>query len=187
MVWEIKKIYILTNLLLFRLFQNTETPCFDIKAKRPKQTSCFGKCLNQFRLFRYVTSFGGHPSTNRETYGPDRLTDSRTNSQTASLPGDELAGRQRLRDLLEGVPRPRLQFLPLLTQGIWIYTVQYSSKDSQHREQCVREGKTSCPLLDTEKKFSKKMGKLFSEQNVTKCVMRVQKRPVPPPHPFRRI
>jgi hypothetical protein len=40
---------ILTNLLqfrlvfcLFRLFRNTETPCFDIKAKQPKQTSCFG-------------------------------------------------------------------------------------------------------------------------------------------------
>ncbi len=32
----------LTNLLLFRLFRNTETPCFDIKAKQPKQTSCFG-------------------------------------------------------------------------------------------------------------------------------------------------
>ncbi len=49
MVWGIKKIDILTNLLLFRLvfclfrlFRNTETPCFDIKAKPPKQTSCFG-------------------------------------------------------------------------------------------------------------------------------------------------
>ncbi len=49
MVWRIKKVYILTNLLLFRLvfcslrlFRNTETPCFDIKAKQPKQTSCFG-------------------------------------------------------------------------------------------------------------------------------------------------
>jgi hypothetical protein len=49
MVWEIKKVYILTNLLLFRLvfylfrlFRNTETPCFDIKAKQPKQMSCFG-------------------------------------------------------------------------------------------------------------------------------------------------
>jgi hypothetical protein len=27
---------------LFRLFRNTETLCFDIKAKQPKQTSCFG-------------------------------------------------------------------------------------------------------------------------------------------------
>ncbi len=49
MVWGIKKVDILTNLLLFRLvfclfrlFRNTETPCFDIKAKQPKQTSCFG-------------------------------------------------------------------------------------------------------------------------------------------------
>jgi hypothetical protein len=40
MVWGIKKIDILTNLLLFRLvfclfrlLRNTETPCFDIKAK----------------------------------------------------------------------------------------------------------------------------------------------------------
>ncbi len=49
-VWGIKKIDILTNLLLFlrlvfclfRLFQNTKTPCFNIKAKQPKQTSCFG-------------------------------------------------------------------------------------------------------------------------------------------------
>ncbi len=46
MVWGIKKVVILTNLLLFRLafslfrlFRNTETPCFDIKAKQPKQTS----------------------------------------------------------------------------------------------------------------------------------------------------
>ncbi len=46
MVWGIKKVYILTNLLLFRLvfslfrlFQNTEITCFDIKAKQPKQTS----------------------------------------------------------------------------------------------------------------------------------------------------
>jgi hypothetical protein len=45
----IKKVYIVTNLLLFwlvfclfRLFRNTETRCFDIKAKQPKQTSCFG-------------------------------------------------------------------------------------------------------------------------------------------------
>jgi hypothetical protein len=49
MVWGIKKVDIWTNLLLFRfvfclfrLFQNTKTPCFDIKAKQPKQTSCFG-------------------------------------------------------------------------------------------------------------------------------------------------
>jgi hypothetical protein len=42
MVWGIKKVDILTNLLLFRLFRNTETPCFDIKAKQPKKTSCFG-------------------------------------------------------------------------------------------------------------------------------------------------
>ncbi len=73
-VWRDKKGYILTSLLLFRLvfclfrlFQNTETPCFDIKAKQPKQTSCFGQCRNQFRfqfrLFRYETSFGGHPSS----------------------------------------------------------------------------------------------------------------------------
>jgi hypothetical protein len=48
MVWGIKKVYLLTNLLLFklvfclfRLFRNIETPCFDIKAKQPKQTSCF--------------------------------------------------------------------------------------------------------------------------------------------------
>jgi hypothetical protein len=39
MVWGIKKVDILTNLLLLRLFRNTETPCFDIKAKQPKQTS----------------------------------------------------------------------------------------------------------------------------------------------------
>ncbi len=38
-------VHILTNLqffrlvfCLFRLFQNTDTPCFDIKAKQPKQT-----------------------------------------------------------------------------------------------------------------------------------------------------
>jgi hypothetical protein len=49
MVLGIKKVYILTNFLLFRLvfslfqlFRNTETPCFDIKAKQLKQTSCFG-------------------------------------------------------------------------------------------------------------------------------------------------
>jgi hypothetical protein len=49
MVWGIKQVYILTNFLLFRvvfclfrLFRNTETPCFDIKTKQPKQTSCFG-------------------------------------------------------------------------------------------------------------------------------------------------
>ncbi len=49
MVWGIKKVDILTNLLLFRLifflfllFRNTETPCFNIKAKQPKQKSCFG-------------------------------------------------------------------------------------------------------------------------------------------------
>jgi hypothetical protein len=48
LVWGIKG-DILTNLLLFqlvfclfRLFQNTETRCFDIKAKQPKQTPCFG-------------------------------------------------------------------------------------------------------------------------------------------------
>ncbi len=73
MVWVIKKVYILTILLLFRLvfclfrlLQNTETPCFDIKTKQPKQTSCVGQCRNQFRLkfrlFRYETSFCGHPS-----------------------------------------------------------------------------------------------------------------------------
>ncbi len=27
---------------MFRLYRNTETSCFDIKAKQPKQTSCFG-------------------------------------------------------------------------------------------------------------------------------------------------
>jgi hypothetical protein len=49
LVWGIKKVDILTNLLLlrlvfclFRLFQNTKIRCFDIKAKQPKQTSCFG-------------------------------------------------------------------------------------------------------------------------------------------------
>ncbi len=49
MVWVIKKVDILPNLLLFRLifvlfwlFRNTETPCSDIKAKQLKQTSCFG-------------------------------------------------------------------------------------------------------------------------------------------------
>jgi hypothetical protein len=49
MVWGIENVDILLNLLLFRLvfclfqlFRNTETPCFDIKAKQPKQTSCFG-------------------------------------------------------------------------------------------------------------------------------------------------
>ncbi len=49
MVWGIKKLDIFTNLLLFRLvfclfrsFRNTKTPCFDIKAEQPKQTSCFG-------------------------------------------------------------------------------------------------------------------------------------------------
>ncbi len=75
MVWEIKKVDILTNLLLFwlvfclfRLFRNTETPCFNIKAKQPKQTSCLGQCRNQFRfqfrLFRYETNFGGLPICN---------------------------------------------------------------------------------------------------------------------------
>ncbi len=74
MIWGIKKVEILTKMLLFRLifclfrlFPNTETPCFDIKAKQPKQTSCFGQCRNQFRfqfrLFLYETSFGGHPSS----------------------------------------------------------------------------------------------------------------------------
>ncbi len=56
MVWGIKKVDILTNLLLFQLvfflFQNTKTPCFDIKAKQPKQTSC---CLV---LDSVETSFG---------------------------------------------------------------------------------------------------------------------------------
>jgi hypothetical protein len=48
MVREIKKVDNLKNLLLFRLvfclfrlFRNTKTPFFDIKAKQPKQTSCF--------------------------------------------------------------------------------------------------------------------------------------------------
>ncbi len=48
MVWGIKKVDILTNLLLFWLvfclfwlFRNTETPCFGTKAKQPKQMSCF--------------------------------------------------------------------------------------------------------------------------------------------------
>jgi hypothetical protein len=60
-VWGIKKVDILTNLLLFRLvfclfrlFRNTETPCFDIKAKQPKQTkqtkqtSCFDSAGTSF-------------------------------------------------------------------------------------------------------------------------------------------
>jgi hypothetical protein len=45
MVWGIKKVNILTNLLLFllvfclfRLFRNSETPCFNIKAKQPKKS-----------------------------------------------------------------------------------------------------------------------------------------------------
>ncbi len=49
MVWGIKKVDISTNLVLFRLvfclfrfFRNTETPCFDINATQPKQTSSFG-------------------------------------------------------------------------------------------------------------------------------------------------
>jgi hypothetical protein len=29
----------LVGICLFRLFQNTETPCFDIKTKQPKQMS----------------------------------------------------------------------------------------------------------------------------------------------------
>jgi hypothetical protein len=44
MIWGMKKVDILTNLLLFqlvfrlfRLFQNTETPCFDIKVKQPNK------------------------------------------------------------------------------------------------------------------------------------------------------
>jgi hypothetical protein len=48
MIWGIKKFDILTNLLLFRLvfclfwlFRNTETPCFNIKAKQLKQKSFF--------------------------------------------------------------------------------------------------------------------------------------------------
>ncbi len=48
-VWGIKKVDILTNLLLFWLvfglfwlFQNTKTLCFGVKAKQPKQMSCFG-------------------------------------------------------------------------------------------------------------------------------------------------
>ncbi len=54
MVWRIKKVDILPNLLLFRLvfcffrlFRNTETPCFDIKAKQAKQTS-FGSSFGCF-------------------------------------------------------------------------------------------------------------------------------------------
>jgi hypothetical protein len=50
---ELKMVDILTNLLLFwlvfclfLLFGNTETPCFDIKPKQPKETSCFGKWQN---------------------------------------------------------------------------------------------------------------------------------------------
>ncbi len=55
MVCEIKKVDILTKLLLywlvfclFQLFRNTETPCFDIKAKQPKQMSCFGSAKTSF-------------------------------------------------------------------------------------------------------------------------------------------
>jgi hypothetical protein len=58
MVWGIKKVDILKNVLLFRLvfclfrlFRHTETPCFDIKAKQPKQTSCFGWCRCSFGCF----------------------------------------------------------------------------------------------------------------------------------------
>ncbi len=51
--------------VLFRFYQNTETRCFDLEAKQPKQTFCFEQCRNQFRfqfrLFRIETSFEGHP------------------------------------------------------------------------------------------------------------------------------
>ncbi len=46
--WELNGLYfnkfavVLVVFCLFRLFRNTETPCFDIKAKQSKQTSCFG-------------------------------------------------------------------------------------------------------------------------------------------------
>jgi hypothetical protein len=34
--------FVSNGLWVFRLYQNTETSCFAIKAKQPKQTSCFG-------------------------------------------------------------------------------------------------------------------------------------------------
>jgi hypothetical protein len=55
MEWGIRKVDILTNLLLFWLvfclfwlFQNTETPCFDIKVKQPKQMSCSDSAETSF-------------------------------------------------------------------------------------------------------------------------------------------
>jgi hypothetical protein len=58
MVWGIKKVDILTNMLLFRLvfclfrlFRNTETPCFDIKAKQPKQTLVSDSAETSFGCF----------------------------------------------------------------------------------------------------------------------------------------
>jgi hypothetical protein len=54
----------------FGFNRNTETRCFAMEAKHPKQTFCFGKCRNwfrfQFRLFRIETSFEGHPSSKDE-------------------------------------------------------------------------------------------------------------------------
>jgi hypothetical protein len=38
--------FISNGLWMFRLYRNTETSCFDIKAKQPKQTSGFGYCRN---------------------------------------------------------------------------------------------------------------------------------------------
>jgi hypothetical protein len=34
--------FVLNSLWMFRLYRNTETSCFDIKAKQPEPTSCFG-------------------------------------------------------------------------------------------------------------------------------------------------
>jgi hypothetical protein len=36
--------YVSNCLWMFWLYRNTKTSCFDIKAKQPKQTSCFGQC-----------------------------------------------------------------------------------------------------------------------------------------------
>jgi hypothetical protein len=58
MVWGMKKVDILTNLLLFRLvlclfrlFRNTETPCFDIKAKHRNKRLVSGSAETSFGCF----------------------------------------------------------------------------------------------------------------------------------------
>ena len=58
LVWGIKKVDILTNLLLFRLvfclfrlIRNTEIPCFDINAKQPKQTFVLDSAETSFGCF----------------------------------------------------------------------------------------------------------------------------------------